>query len=231
MTVHQVTLGVYANSILSSRPSLYFDVGNAACYPGSGVAFADLSGNGNNGTLTGSTSVAAGAINFAGTTNMTTLNLITNPQSFSIGVWFRTSAALGRKLIGFENSQSGEPSGYDRHFYVDTNGQLIWGVWSPFWSTFSYGNVTDNQWRYAVVSFDNGVTLHGMNGQIVGNTTAAAEPYDGYWRIGGGSLDSWPDGSSGFFVGSVSSVEIYNRPLGQAEIRQIFNINRAKFGL
>jgi hypothetical protein len=55
---------------------------------------------------------------------------------------------------------------------VDTAGQLRWGVWSPGSSTFVYGNMTNNQWRYAVVSFNNGAALHSMNGQVVGNVTA-----------------------------------------------------------
>ena len=218
-------------SIITDGLALHFDIANPACYPGSGLAFTDLSGNGNHGTLTGPANIADGAINFDGTTNLTTTNLISNPQSFTIGVWFRTSAALGRKLIGLESSQIGGSSSYDRHFYVDTAGQLRWGVWSPGTSTFLYGNVTDNQWRYAVVSFNNGAMLLIMNGQAIGNVTAASQPFDGYWRIGGQSLGFWPSAASGFFVGSVAAVEIYNRPLVIAEIEQNFNINRGRFGL
>ena len=218
-------------SIISDGLVLHFDIANPACYPASGLAFTDLSSSANHGTLTGPTNIADGAINFDGATNLTTTNLISNPQSFTIGVWFRTSAALGRKLIGFETSQIGGSGGYDRHFYVDTAGQLRWGVWSPGASTFLYGNVTNNQWRYAVVSFNNGATLHSMNGQAIGNVTAVSQPFDGYWRIGGQSLGFWPSASSGFFVGSIAAVEIYNRPLVIAEIEQNFNINRGRFGL
>ena len=218
-------------SIISDGLVLHFDVVNPACYSGSGLAFTDLSSSANHGTLTGPTNIADGAIHFDGTANLTTTSLISNPQSFTIGVWFRTSAALGRKLIGFETSQIGGSGGYDRHFYVDTAGQLRWGVWSPGSSTFVYGNVTNNQWRYAVVSFNNGATLHSMNGLVVGNVTAVSQPFDGYWRIGGQSLNFWPAASAGFFVGGFAAVEIYNRPLVIAEIEQNFNINRGRFGL
>jgi len=112
-----------------------------------------------------------------------------------------------------------------------TAGQLRWGVWSPGSYTFVYGNVTNNQWRYAVVSFNNGATLHSMNGLVVGNVTAVSQPFDGYWRIGGQSLNFWPSAAAGFFVGSIASVEIYNRPLVITEIEQNFNINRGRFGL
>jgi hypothetical protein len=218
-------------NIITNGLVLYLDAGNPASYSGSGTVLTDLSGNGNHGSLTGPTNITNGAINFDGTTNLTTTNLISNPQSFTIGVWFRTSAALGRKLIGLESSQIGGSGSYDRHFYVDTGGQLRWGVWSPGASTFLYGNVTNNQWRYAVVSFNNGATLHSMNGLVVGNVTAVSQPFDGYWRIGGQSLNFWPAASSGFFVGSVASVEIYNRPLTISEIQQNYNANRARFGL
>jgi penicillin-binding protein 1C len=48
---------------------LHFDIANPACYPGSGLAFTDLSSSANHGTLTGPTSIADGAINFDGTAN------------------------------------------------------------------------------------------------------------------------------------------------------------------
>ncbi len=63
------------------------------------------------------------------------------------------------------------------------------------------------------------------------NVTAVSQPFDGYWRIGGQSLNFWPAASAGFFVGSIAAVEIYNRPLVIAEIEQNFNINRGRFGV
>lgn len=81
------------------------------------------------------------------------------------------------------------------------------------------------------MSFNNGATLHSMNGQVVGSVTAPTSAYDGYWRIAGQSLDFWPFAAAGFFVGSIAAVEIYNRPLVIAEIEQNFNVNRGRFGL
>jgi hypothetical protein len=218
-------------SIIRDGLVLHYDIGNPACYPGGGLAISDLSGSGNHGTLTGNTVFQDGALAFDGSSNITTTTLISNPQSFSIGIWFRTSSPSGRKLVGFEISQTGGSGSYDRHFYVDTAGQLRWGVWSPGSSTFLYGNVTDNQWRYAVVSFNNGATLHSLNGLVVGNVTAVSQPFDGYWRIAGQSLNFWPAASAGFFIGQIAGVEIYNRPLAADEIEQNFNINRGRFGL
>ena len=218
-------------SIISDGLVLHYDIGNLACYAGSGLAISDLSGSANHGTLTGNTAFQDGALAFDGSTNITTTTLVSNPQSFSIGIWFRTSAPSGRKLVGLEASQIGGSGSYDRHFYVDTAGQLRWGVWSPGSSTFLYGNVTDNQWRYVVVSFNSGATLHSLNGLVVGNVTAVSQPFDGYWRIAGQSLNFWPSASAGFFIGQIAVVEIYNRPLAAAEIEQNFNINRGRFGL
>jgi hypothetical protein len=218
-------------SIISDGLVLHYDIANPACYPGSGLALTDLSGSANHGTLTGNTAFQDSALAFDGSSNITTTALVSNPQSFSIGIWFRTSAPSGRKLVGLETSQIGGSGGYDRHFYVDTAGQLRWGVWSPGASTFIYGNVTNNQWRYAVVSFNNGATLHSMNGLVIGNVTAVSQPFDGYWRIAGQSMNFWPSASAGFFIGQIATVEIYNRPLAAAEIEQNFNINRGLFGL
>jgi hypothetical protein len=218
-------------SIIRDGLVLHYDIANPICYAGSGLAISDLSGSANHGTLTGNTAFQDSALAFDGSSNITTATLVSNPQSFSIGIWFRTSAPSGRKLVGLESSQIGGSGSYDRHFYVDTAGQLRWGVWSPGSSTFLYGNVTDNQWRYAVVSFNNGATLHSLNGQGLGTIAAASQPFDGYWRIAGQSLNFWPAASAGFFIGQIAGVEIYNRPLGAGEIEQNFNINRGRFGL
>lgn len=49
-----------------------------------------------------------------------------NPQVLSVEIWFMTSAQQG-KLIGFGSASTGSSGSYDRHLYVDSNGQLRFG--------------------------------------------------------------------------------------------------------
>ena len=38
----------------------------------------------------------------------------------------------GGKLIGFGNKQTGTSGGYDRHVYMEDDGQLTFGTWTGF---------------------------------------------------------------------------------------------------
>ena len=106
--------------------------------------------------------------------------------------------------------------------------------------TVGFGQFTKDKFtlvgfsRFAIrvkIEAGSGGSVGAENGQVVGNVTAVSQPFDGYWRIGGQSLNFWPAASAGFFVGGIAAVEIYNRPLVIAEIEQNFNINRGRFGL
>lgn len=211
---------------------LHLDSDNPASYPGSGTAWNDLSGTGNHGTFTATPSVSGGVINLNGSYHVTTTNQFTNPQAFSLEVWFRTNSALGRKLIGFENFQTGTPTQYDRHYYVDTSGNLIFGVFLGGQNIFNYGPVNDNSWRAAVVTYDGGSNTHYINGAPVGTRTALAFNFSGWWRVFGFRTGGWPGGTTvGGFVGDGAIVRVYNRALTAAEVLQNYDANRSRFGL
>lgn len=223
--------GGSGGNIVTNGLILHYDIANLSCYPGSGFSLTDLSGNGNHGTLTATTSVVSQSLDFTGSSQITTSIQYTNPQSFSVNVWFKTSSTAGRKLIGFSYPQSGASSEYDRHFYVNTSGALIWGIWTGNPTVANCGNVADNQWRYASVSCATGVSTLFLNGQQVGTLAATPANYAGYWRIAGQTLQSWPGATDGNFVGQVGKIEIYNRNLSSNEIQQNFDATKSRFGL
>lgn len=220
-----------SSGIVTSGLVIHLDAGDAASYPGSGTAWTDLSGNGNNGTFTATPSIAGGIITLNGTYQVTTTNLINNPTAFSLEIWFRTNSASGRKLIGLENSQTGAASVWDRMLYVNTSGQLIWGVFAGSQNTTNLGAVNDNAWRQVITTYDNGTTLHLFNATQVASNSATASNFNGWWRIFGNTIAGWPNSNDGGFIGDGSIVRIYNRALSASEITQNFNANKARFGL
>jgi hypothetical protein len=193
----------------------------------------DITG-GNNGILEGGVTFTNGevgeAFNFDGATGfVSTSLLVTNPQPFSLSLWFRTSTTLGGALLSFGNSQTGTPRNYDRHIYMDNTGELHFGV-APatglcvFSSTKSYN---DNNWHFvcATLSATNGAALY-VDGLLLTNSLSVntAQVYNGWWRIGENNLNGWPDQpSSYYFNGQIDEISIFNRPLAVFEVQSIYN--------
>ena len=203
----------------------------------SGTTWTDISGNGNNGTLQGSpiatySGANYGSFVFNGTNNeVTTTTQFTNPQTFSIGAWFKTSTASGNKIIGFENAQTGTGSfQFDRHIWIGTDGKLNFGIYSGgiviATSPLTYA---DNTWHYVIATYGGeGTTMRlYVDGVSVATNTANAPAYNGYWRIG--AYQSW--GGTGYFPGSISLAQVYNRGITAAEISQNFNATKWRYGI
>ena len=221
-----------ATDIVTSGLVMHLDARNVASYQGSGTTWTDLSGAGNHGTFTATPSVSNGVVSLSGSYHVTTTNQFANPQSFSVEVWFRTNSASGRKLIGLENAQTGSVVVWDRHYYIDTSGNLRFAVFSGDQNTVNYGFVADNSWRCAAVSYNAGIANHYLNAALLETRTATAASYSGWWRVFGFSNAGYAGGGAdGGFIGEGAIVRIYNRPMAAAEWEQNFNTNRAWFGI
>lgn len=190
----------------------------------------------NNGTIQGVVSLttdresaANSAYSFNGSTGyVSTANLITNPQVFTISAWFKTSTASGGKIIGFGSSQTGNSGNYDRHIYMNNAGQLYFGVYPGSVQTVNSASSYNNGvWHNVVATLSStaGMTLY-VDGQSVGTngSITSAQVYNGYWRIGEDNLTSWTSAPSSFFFnGSIDDVRVYNRALSAAEAKALYN--------
>ena len=230
--------------IVTNGLVLALDAADRNSYVSGSTTWVDISGNGNNGTLTNGptyNSANGGSIVFDGVDDIvnTFLNLGTNPiPSHTISVWFKTNSASGKKIIGVENVQNGQAASlYDRHLYVGTNSKLYYAVYDTK-SNFitSSANVTNNIWKNAtaVCTGANSISLY-VDGTLNGSTTGNGySGYNGsYIRIGGYALDAstHPNSLPGYFTGNISVVQIYNRALSASEIQQNYNAQKSRFGL
>jgi Concanavalin A-like lectin/glucanases superfamily len=212
--------------------------GLAYWWPGQGNAL-DIWGT-NNGTLQGGVTFTNGkvgqAFNLDGATGfISTSLLITNPQTFSLSLWFRTATTNGGVLISFDSSQSSAANGsqFDRNIYMDDAGALHFGVWNSGPQQInSVAGYNDNNWHQVVggLSASTGLSLY-VDGVLAGNNPAvtyASETYNGYWRFGEDNLNNWPNQpASHFFQGQIDEVAVFNTALASQDVANIYAVGSA----
>ena len=152
------------------------------------------------------------------------------PNLFTISVWFNTTSTTGGRLVGFSETRKGASTVYDRHLYLNNNGQLFFGIFiEEFWpDSFKYLQTTesynDGKWHHAVATLSpSGIKLYvdGELKQLNPNFTKAQNT-KGYWKIGYDAIEQWPGTpSSGFYKGLMDEVIIFERELSPEEVKQL----------
>ncbi len=220
----------------ATNPSFYYQLGE-----GSGTSATDSSGNARTGTYTGS-GVTYGVSGSCANDNATAVTLdgssgqITTPtqisspgpQVFTIEAWFKTTSTTGGALMGFANTQTGTPSSYDRHLYLDNAGNVVFGVYpSSAKIIASSGTYNDGKWHLATATLSPAGMLLYVDGQQVAANSAvtSAQSYAGYWRIGYNSLGStWGSSpnatTNSYFKGTLDDVAYYPSALNSDQIYQ-----------
>ncbi len=216
----------YGDTVLAGNPSYYWPLGED-----SGTTGFDWA-NGNDLTVNNAVRAASGmnltqaskSTDFAGTSGSfaTTTSAVTGPQQFSIEAWFNTTSTRGGKIVGFGNASTGNSGSYDRHVYLSNTGQVSFGVYpGASRAVTSAAGFNNGQWHHVVATMDaSGMKLY-LDDRLVGSRTdtTSAQAYDGYWRVGGDSLGSWPSaGSSGYADANISDVAIFDRALTRRDV-------------
>lgn len=212
----------YGAAVYSLDPALYWRLGEST-----GTTAADASGYNQKGTYFGAISKGAGgALNGVSNTAATfeggqviSQNSFTNPRSYSLEAWFKTSTTTGGKIIGFGNSSDGNSSGYDRHVYMTPDGKLIYGVWVGFADTLqTSASYNDNQWHHVVATQGaTGMRLYVDGVEQGANGQTNAQDYTGYWHVGGDV--TWGPGDWEF-DGAIDEVAVYLAPLSATAVSQ-----------
>jgi hypothetical protein len=217
---------------------LCLDAGNPKSYPGSGTTWTDLSGNGNNGTLTNGptyNSSNGGSIAFDGTNDYINGSVGTLNAPFTFEVFgkfnntsqynyeyfgsvggFSTNSMISISKIGTQDVNSS----YHGFMYVYTGSGEAKKTNIDLRST-SYQHLT-------VVLLQNfpyiKVYKNGVEGSMVDSLSAPINT-NGNFRIGTWANNTW------WLNGNIASVKVYNRALTASEIQQNFNALRGRFGI
>ena len=211
----------YGKAVYTADPDFYWRLGES-----SGTVAADSSrsmtpGNYSGAVTQGATGLVAGTGDTAAAFAdgiVSSGTQINDPRTYSLEAWFSTTTDRGGKIIGFGDQQTGLSGNYDRHVYLQDDGRLVFGTWTGTANTITTTDSYNDGRRHHVVAVQSseGMRLY-VDGGIVGtNPQTAAQPYAGYWRIGG---DPTWGSSSPYFAGIIDEVAVYPRDIGAVVVR------------
>jgi len=229
--------------IVTNGLVLALDAADKNSYPGSGTTWRDMSGNGNNGTLTNGptfNSGNGGSIVFDGTNDFVVGNQSINTgQNFSVFAWIRPGA------INVRNAIVG--NGYP---YISTKGWLFstatnYGnplILNSFfisigsdnaYRTAASNSLVTNTWNYIGGIVTNGgqdikLYSNGIETSYYGGTLSATTILYDTNELNIGRRYST---SSELFIGFMGNIQIYNRVLSAQEILQNYNAQKSRFNL
>ena len=212
-------------SIITTGLIMNLDASNSASYPGTGTTWTDLTGNGNNGTLTNGTSYSSansGTLVFDGVNDYVRINTGLSASANTVSLWFKQSSSRGTGL--FETSANGAPLGNGSPY-------LFVGLGANFLRTYNEPTGYSANSTYIPTNWYN-VTITGsgstqkvyMNGVLTTTKTISTS----------GNYNSAMDigvSYAGYFNGNVPVVHAYNRALTQEEITTNFNVLKSRYGL
>ncbi|TFD07973.1 PKD domain-containing protein [Cryobacterium sp. TMT1-2-2] len=227
VTIASGSLSDYSAGILADSPQSYWPLNEA-----SGATAFDWTGGADLNRNAGVSPGVPGAIvdsattasRFDGTESgfAATDNAQSPSNSFSVETWVKTDSTQGGKIIGFGNSATGQSTGYDRHVYMDTGGRVWFGVYPGGAQTItSPASYNDGQWHHIVASLGGSGMSLSIDGKKVAQraNVTSGQDYQGFWRIGGDSLNGWPSQpTSAFLAADIAQVAVYSAPLTQKQI-------------
>jgi hypothetical protein len=214
-------------NIITDGLILYLDAGYKSSYGGSGTTWYDVSGYGNNGTLTNSPTYNSsnnGSIVFDGVDDyisivgVNSLFEVAN-ATFTVNMWVYAYAIQNRMGLWGKNDA------YEFGFISSGSIQF----WSPG-GTFSVAIVDSNylnQWKMITsINSPQGSYVY-SNGVLIGYGGQLSGVGGSNFAIGSG-FD--PPGTN-TFNGRIGITQIYNRALTETEISQNYNAQKGRYGL
>ena len=238
----------YTGGIVTNGLVLNLDAAKTDSYPGSGTLWRDLSGNGNNGTLTNGPTFSGigkqasivfdGVNDYVDCGNNTTLNL---NSSFTLNCWFKVSNSApstndGKGLIAKYTGVTANRS-YMLFFTGSTN-TISFIISSDGTNTastlksISYSSISRETWYNLTGVFTASQKLEMfLNGTLVSSDTTTLN------QVFSSSTQPLTIGAQAisipgfYFLGTIASTQIYNRALSASEVLQNFNALKGRYGI
>jgi hypothetical protein len=244
---HGIIQSINRVNIVTDGLVLNLDAGNAASYPGSGTSWTDLSGNGNNGTLTNGPTYDSGnggSIEFDGVDDFIlgtdNVNLNFGTGNYTLCCWFKTNTSIRRTILArFDYDGTGI---IEKGYYIDilSTGKIR----AAFASSGSNLRIADsnttvntNTYFFVTVTRTDAGTINVyVNGIFEASNTITvgtpdfAEAQTAPFSIGR-PADYQSPAFTNYFLGNIPAVQIYNRALSASEIEKNFNALKSRYGL
>jgi hypothetical protein len=214
--------------IINDGLVLYLDAANSKSYGGSGTVWNDLSGNGNNGTLTNGptfNSANRGSIVFDGTNDYVAgTSAIFIPGTITLTAWIRHNTITNgqKRYVTMQNETAVIRQNFTAgqlHFYIITSSTI---------KQITISNaIANNTWYHIVGTWD-GINMRlYQNGKLVGSSVPGGTMQTTSLNYAVGSTISGTE----FMSGNISQSCIYTRALSQNEVLQNYNATKGRFGL
>ena len=207
---------------------LLLDAGATDSYPGSGTTWYDLSGNGNNGTLTNGPTFDSGnggSIDFDGSND--TVNFTYDLRSdWSFECWVNQDQLNAFTILGqgITSSRSG------LHIWFTLDNRIRFGMYSND-TDFTVTTSTGVWYNYVFTYSHNSPYTKQFfrNGQSISGTPVQTQTQ----YIGTGDVRVGAIYSSGaqYGNGRFAMAKLYNRILTAAEIQKNYNATKGRYGL
>ena len=218
----------YNPKIVTDGLVLCLDAANRKSYPGSGNTWTDLSGLGNNGTLTNGPTFSNNSIVFDGVDDFVPCgnsSSLSFTNSFSLSIWCSSNNLSGYRSPIMKTTSSNWADGYGifqyqnvMYFYVNLwNGaQTVSVPRSVYAITNWIGTYDGTKLRL----YENGL-LVSEGSSFTSNVNNSNNNLE--IGRGGGSAFNWS--------GSISNFTVHNRALSAIEIQQNFQALRGRYGI
>ncbi len=230
----------YSPRIVTSGLVLLLDAANTKSYPGSGTAWNDLSGEGNNLTNDGATFNTSGFWSFAGDGGNLESQLLNIPLTNGITMccwWRMTGTGFGSPRI-FETLITGGSAPYGHALAVDTDGSLR--TWIDENSTTTDRFLTlddpttfyDGNWHYLVMTYQDPIGVLYIDGVPTENASISTTGLDDINIITIGAVTDYGGTfthASNCFQGDIAICQLYNRGLSSNEVLQNYNATKGRY--
>jgi predicted alpha-1,6-mannanase (GH76 family) len=194
----------------------------------SGTVAADVSGNGNNGTVNGASWSANGRVNgclvFNGINNSVQIN---NPllNDFSIAFWVKTAqkAGTGQWYNGAGLADGDYPGIADDFGTALVGGRFGFGIGNPDMTILSTTAINDGAWHFCVATRQQatGIIKVYVDGDLQASGAGNRNSLDASAHLLFGAIAS----GGGFFNGSLDEVKFFARTLGSSEVAALYDSN------
>jgi hypothetical protein len=204
---------------------LCLDAANPQSYPGSGTSWADLSGNGNTGTLINGPTFSSGnsgSIVFDGVNDYVVLDSVISLTDFTATAVYNVQSLNSGWAMFFGNTDT------DSFIAIssDDGGKLRTQDKNSTNSDLSYVSVLNRITMLQVVQSGNDNTWY-INGKIVGTSSNSV-----YGGVEFTRMVHYANGDPlGIWSGKYYYANLYNRALSASEVLQNYEAVKSRFGL
>lgn len=224
-TLDEVSL---APTILSTGLHAWFDAGNRASYPGSGVIWYDISGNGFSGIFTLISlpgSPEPQGLGFNGFSSKIDLN-VTNPTlPMTLSFWVKPNNA--NAMWGIYDSAPYQPHVLRQTHDSSPNNTAEWWDGDPYVST----GLVPGQWQYLTVVYHADTGFRSVetyvNGVPIDSGTGSPYIYYAWTSMILGCINN----STNWYSGYMGQAQFYTGRLTQQEIEWNYSVDAARYGL